>query len=240
MSRPFRTAAAYYRRYRPAYPPQLIARLAEAAGLDREARVLDLGCGPGSLAIPLAAHAGEVVAVDVEPEMIAELSHVSPPNVTAVQARAEDVNERWGSFRLATAGRAIHWFDAPLVLDNLSRITSTVALCADDSRDSEAETLALSLALELIDEPLSKDSKSTFRYADILPTSPFSNVEVVSVEVERTWTPDDLIGFAYSTSTASPERLGDRRAEFERRLREQAKSSYRELVSVDAVVGRRP
>jgi len=240
VSRPFRTAAAYYLRYRPAYPPELIERLAAATGIDREARVLDLGCGPGSLAIPLAAHAGEVVAVDVEPEMIAELSRAAPPNLTAVQARAEDVDERWGSFRLATAGRAMHWFDAPLVLDNLSRVTSTVALCADDSRDSEAETLALSLAVELIDEPTSKHAKPTVRYADILRTSPFSDVEVVSVEVERTWTPDELIGFAYSTSTASPERLGDRRAEFERRLRERAKSSYSELVSVDAVVGRRP
>ena len=143
MPRPFRTAAAYYVRYRPAYPPTLIARLAEATGLDRETRVLDLGCGPGSLAIPLAAHAGEVVAVDVEPEMISELSRSAPPNVTPVEARAEDVDEGWGSFRLATAGRAIHWFDASLVLDNLARVTSTVALCADDSRESEAQTLTL-------------------------------------------------------------------------------------------------
>ena len=240
MPRPFRTAAAYYVRYRPAYPPTLIARLAEATGLDRETRVLDLGCGPGSLAIPLAAHAGEVVAVDVEPEMISELSRSAPPNVTPVEARAEDVDEGWGSFRLATAGRAIHWFDASLVLDNLARITSTVALCADDSRESEAQTLALTLARELIDEEPRERSKPTFRYVDILPTSPFSEVEVVSVEVERTWTPDDLIGFAYSTSSASPDRLGDRRAEFERRIRQRAESFYRERVSVSAVVGRRP
>ncbi|HST18118.1 MAG TPA: class I SAM-dependent methyltransferase [Gaiellaceae bacterium] len=240
MSRPFRTAAAYYPRYRPGYPPELIARLAEAAGVDRQARVLDLGCGPGSLAIPLAAYAREVVAVDAEPEMIAELQRAAPANVTAVEGRAEDVDERWGSFRLATVGRAIHWFDAPLVLDNLARLTSTVALCADDSRDSVAQTLALSLARELIDEPPSERSKPGFRYEEILRSSPFSEVEIVSVEVERTWTADELIGFAYSTSSASVERLGDRRAEFERRLREQAKSSYRERVGVDAVIGRRP
>lgn len=202
--------------------------------------MLDLGCGPGSLAIPLAAYAGEVVAVDAEPEMIAELSRAAPANVTAVEARAENVDEGWGSFRLATAGRAIHWFDAPRVLDNLARVTSTVALCADDSRDSEAQTLALTLARDVIDEPPNDRLTPTFRYADILPASPFSEVEVIEVEVERTWTPDDLIGFACSTSSASPERLGDRRAEFERRLREQAESSYRERVSVSAVVGRRP
>ncbi len=108
--------------------------------------MLDLGCGPGSLAIPLAAYAGEVVAVDVEPEMIAELSRAAPPNVTPVEARAEEVDEGWGSFRLVTAGRSIHWFDAPRVLDNLARVTSTVALCGDDIRESEAQLLALELA----------------------------------------------------------------------------------------------
>jgi methylase of polypeptide subunit release factors len=66
----FRAAAPYYLRYRPAYPPELIARLADAAGVNESARVLDLGCGPGTVAIALASYAGEVVAVDVEPAMI--------------------------------------------------------------------------------------------------------------------------------------------------------------------------
>jgi hypothetical protein len=43
----------------------------------------------------------------------------------------------------------------------------------------------------------------------------------------------------YSTSAASPERLGEQQAEFERRLGQSVVSLYRERVSVDAVVGRR-
>jgi ubiquinone/menaquinone biosynthesis C-methylase UbiE len=237
VSRPFRTAAPYYLRYRPGYPPELIAKLAQVAGLDRESRVLDLGCGPGSLAIPLAAHAGEVVAVDAEPEMIAELSQSAPPNVTPVEDRAEDVDERFGLFRLATVGRAMHWFDTDRVLDNLSRITPMVALCADDSKDSEAQSLVLALAAELAEKPLPRGPAP--RYTDILSASPFSRVETISVEVERTWTADELIGFAYSTSMASPERLGERRAEFELRVREKIRREYRERVGVDAVIGRR-
>ncbi len=236
MRRPFRTAAPYYERYRPAYPSDLIARLAQATGVNRDARVLDLGCGPGSLANSLAEYAGEVVAVDVEPEMLVELRRVAPPNVTAIEASAESVDASWGSFRLVTAGRALHWFDAPLVLDRLAAITPVVALVGDDSRDSEAQTLTLAIAAELIEEPPIERPK--FRYTDILVTSPFSEVEVISVEVERTWTPDELIGMAYSTSVASPERLGANRAEFEARVRQELRACYRERVVVDAVVGR--
>lgn len=45
---------------------------------------------------------------------------------------------------------------------------------------------------------------------------------------------------AYSTSAASPERLGDNRPEFEARVRRELKPHYSERVIVDAVVGRRP
>jgi SAM-dependent methyltransferase len=238
VQRPFRTAASYYARYRPAYPPELIAQLVQATGVNRESRVLDLGSGPGSLAIPLAGYAGEVVAVDAEPEMIVELRAAAPPNVRAVNARAEDVDETWGPFRLSTAGRAIHWFDAQLVLERLAEITPAIALVADDSRDSEAQTRTFKIAAELIERPPIQRPK--FRYTNILASSAFSVVETLSVEAERTWTPDELIGMAYSTSQASPERLGQNRQEFERRVRQELKPHHHERVTIDAVIGRQP
>ena len=236
VNRPFRTAAPHYARYRPGYPPELIALLVDAAGVTRADRVLDLGCGPGSLAIPLARHAGEVVAVDAEPEMIAALGEAAPTNLRAVLARAEEVDESWGAFQLAVAGRSFHWFDAAVVLANLARITPAIALCADDHQDSHAQSLALKIANRFLDP--SPPRTPLRRYADILAHSAFSDVETISVEVERTWTADELIGFVYSTSSASPERLGGRRSEFEEQLRDEAGGTYSERVPVDAVIGR--
>jgi SAM-dependent methyltransferase len=238
MTRPFRTSAAYYADFRPAYPPELIAQVAAAAELDDLSRVLDLGTGPGTIAAPLAAYAGEVLAIDVEPEMVAEARRRTPPNVTVIQGRAEDVDQSWGSFRLVTAGRSFHWFDAPLVLNRLVAVTPVVALFGDNLEDWAAQRLVLAIASELIDEP--PIEWPTFRYADMLAASPFSAIDVISMDVERTWTPDTLIGLAYSTSAASPERLGERMPEFEARVRRELQPLYRERVGVDAVIGRRP
>jgi hypothetical protein len=64
-------------------------------------------------------------------------------------------------------------------------------------------------------------------------------VQHITVETERNWTVDQLIGFAYSTSFASLVRIGDRREEFEQELRRRLQPSYRERVTVDAFLGRR-
>jgi len=232
----FKGTAPYYARFRPRYPPELLDRLAERAGLDASSRVLDLGCGTGQIAVPLAAHSGEVVAVDPEPEMLAEIPDL--PNLRKVEARAEDVDESWGRFTLATIGRAFHWMDGPVVLERLARITPQLALVGDTLEESEAETSLLAVAREMFgDRPAMK--QPTVRYVPALERSPFSDVEVMTVVTERTWTIDQLIGFAYSTSFASLARVGDRREEFERNVRARLKPFYRERVTVDAVLGRR-
>ena len=47
----FRSAAEHYRKGRPPYAPALFERVAERIGLTRDRAVLDLGCGPGQLAL---------------------------------------------------------------------------------------------------------------------------------------------------------------------------------------------
>jgi hypothetical protein len=157
-------------------------------------------------------------------------------NVRTVEARAEDVDASWGLFRLATVGAALHWFDSALVLRNLAELTPAVALLGEPMR-GEAMTTLLAVSEELFGKrPEMRSGK--VRYDEALAESAFSEVEVLSVEVERTWTPDELIGLAYSTSFASAARVGDRREEFERELRARLEPHYRERVTVDACLGR--
>src|SRR5262245_44082685 len=67
----FAGAAEAYARYRPPYPRQMLDALLAEAGLGGGGVLLDLATGPGRIALDLAGNFDRVVAVDVEPEMIA-------------------------------------------------------------------------------------------------------------------------------------------------------------------------
>jgi SAM-dependent methyltransferase len=233
----FHGTAWYYARFRPGYPAELIARLAGAAGLGPTSRVLDLACGTGPIAVPLAAYAGEVVAVDVEPEMLDELRTSAPANVTCIQVSADELDESWGRFDLVTIGRALHWLGGAPFLDRLSPLTGQVALLGDKIEDSRAVTTVLEVAQRIAGERPTPPGRRV-RYAEALAGSAFDDVEDLSVVEERVWTKDSLVGLAYSTSYASRERLGDRREEFERALRAALEPRYVERVNVDALLGR--
>ena len=230
----FRGTASHYAQFRSRYPEELLRQLAEWAGLDGTGRLLDLGCGPGFLAVPLSAYVAEVIAVDPEPEMLAQME--ARPNVRGLVGRAEDVDESWGTFRLATIGRAFHWMDGPVVLERLARVTPQLALVGDRLEESDAQVTVRDIAEELFGErPAMK--QPNVRYEESLAGSAFSDVVELRVEVERTWTVDQLIGLAYSTSYGAPHRVGYRREEFERELRARLRPT-RERVSVYAVSGR--
>lgn len=65
-------SAAYYAKGRPQYSRALITTLAAEAGLDGLGRILDVGCGPGTLALELADRAEEVIGLDPDGDMLAE------------------------------------------------------------------------------------------------------------------------------------------------------------------------
>ncbi|MFI6733107.1 class I SAM-dependent methyltransferase [Nonomuraea sp. NPDC050451] len=64
----FGGAAPYYAKYRTDHEDRAIEHLARTFGPD--STVLDLGCGPGTVAIPLAPGVREVLAVDPDEEML--------------------------------------------------------------------------------------------------------------------------------------------------------------------------
>ncbi|MFH0173536.1 class I SAM-dependent methyltransferase [Streptomyces cacaoi] len=116
----FAGTAAHYRRGRLPYAPGLADVLAEALRLDGRGRLVDVGCGPGILALSLAHLFSEVVGVDPDGEMIAEARREAAGRGVAektrwVRARAEELPAGLGRFTVATFGQSFHWMDRELV-----------------------------------------------------------------------------------------------------------------------------
>jgi ubiquinone/menaquinone biosynthesis C-methylase UbiE len=116
----FAGAAPYYQRGRLPYAPGLVETLAEALRLDGRGRLLDVGCGPGTLALSLAHLFSEIVGVGPDSGMLAEATQLAnEAGVTQkakwIQARAEELPAGLGTFTVATFGQSFHWMDRDLV-----------------------------------------------------------------------------------------------------------------------------
>ena len=117
-----------YATYRPGFPASFYDRLGAIVRIDG-ARVLDLGTGPGVMALELAARGGMVTGVDISEGQIAVARRVGKARnlqdrLRFVLASAEHTGFASGSFELVTAGQCWHWFDGAAVMSEARRVLS--------------------------------------------------------------------------------------------------------------------
>src|SRR6478736_2101187 len=110
----FATTVALYEELRTPYPPCFFREAAQRLALDRRHALIDLGTGPGLLALGFAPYVGRLVGVDPEPAMLAAAkkaaAHASKA-ITLLESRAEALPSDVGQFDVVTIGRALHWMD---------------------------------------------------------------------------------------------------------------------------------
>ena len=113
-----------YDRYRPGYPPEIVAWLAREVGLAPSWRVADVGSGTGRLSA-LFLDAGLSTSC-VEPNAAmrraAERRFAGRPGFHSVDGRAEATGLPAGSIDLVAAGQAFHWFDPAAARREFARI----------------------------------------------------------------------------------------------------------------------
>ena len=114
----FGVAATAYAEHRPDYALAAVRWALEPAP---GPRVLDLGAGTGKLTGALAALGAEVVAVEPDPAMLAELRRTLP-EVRALPGRAEAIPLPDGSVDAVLAGHALHWFDMAVAGPEIARV----------------------------------------------------------------------------------------------------------------------
>ncbi|MFF2198147.1 class I SAM-dependent methyltransferase [Streptomyces sp. NPDC058157] len=114
----FGAAAVAYAEHRPDYARTAVAWALETAP---GPRVLDLGAGTGKLTGTLLASGADVVAVEPDPAMLAELRR-GLPAVRALAGGAEAIPLADGSVDAVLAGNAMHWFDMSVAGPEIARV----------------------------------------------------------------------------------------------------------------------
>ena len=118
LSSSFGGAASAYAEHRPDYAPAALRWAVEPApGL----RVIDLGAGTGKVTAGLVELGAEVVAVEPDPAMLAELRRALPA-LRAVAGSAEAIPLPDASADVVLAGNALHWFDMAVAGPEIARV----------------------------------------------------------------------------------------------------------------------
>lgn len=255
--RRFRAAAAHYLTGRPAYAADLFARVALLCGLGRDDAVLDLGCGPGQLALGFAPLVGAVTAIDPEPEMLqiaAAQAAAAGADIRVVAGSSYDIGPELGSFKLAAIGRAFHWMDRPDTLARLDRMITrdgAVALFSD-RHPAVHENRWRKVYDTLLDRYSAGDAARAQRkspdwqpHESVLLASPFRRLERISV-LERRRTPlQHIVDRMLSLSSVSHAQIGDRADRLAGDLQSgladfAADGIVDEVVESEALIARRP
>ncbi|MGH3603146.1 MAG: class I SAM-dependent methyltransferase [Pseudonocardiaceae bacterium] len=108
-------SAAHYVVGRVDYPADLIDALVAALGIDDFGRLLDVGCGPGSLTLLLAPHFAEAIGIDADIDMLAEAARLAEEkrihNVSWRHMRGEDLPADLSPVQVVTFAQSFHWMD---------------------------------------------------------------------------------------------------------------------------------
>jgi ubiquinone/menaquinone biosynthesis C-methylase UbiE len=257
----FASTAPFYARYRAGYPPELYTHLAERLRLDRTQRALDIGTGTGTLALEMAAHVREVVAIDPEPGMLHEARRLAAERgLTNIDWRRGHSGQlpqlNLGTFQIAVMGQSFHWTDRDDLLAELDGILlpgGAVVIVGGPPPGDTAPPPWAEIAAQIRARYLGHERRAgsgmyshpTETHQQILARSPFSRVETARWEHTVPRTRDDIVALQLSYSYSSPAQLGDSRAAFERDLgaaldRLEPSGAFLELVYTEVLIATRP
>ena len=103
---------------RPPYPAVFFRNVARRLRLGKEHELIDLGTGPGLLALGFAPYVGRIVGVDPERAMLAATRKAAADSskaITLIESKAEALPSDVGRFDVVTIGRALHWMDVDAI-----------------------------------------------------------------------------------------------------------------------------
>ena len=238
----------------------MINVLRENFTLNRKSRVLDLGSGTGQIALKLAPHVSEVIAIDPQEEMLQEGKRLAAARrlanirwLSGDSAALSSMAVQIGDIDCTVIARAFHWMNREQTLRDLYKIIRKdggIAVIVDSGPLDDPEIRWKEVTIQTVKLWLGKQRKAgtsgTYthplkRHHEILSESDFHGLKSVSINIERTWTVERIIGYLYSTSYTSLPVLGDKREPFEADLRKkltglEPTGRFKESVKVNIIM----
>lgn len=219
---------------------------AHELGLDRTQRLLDVGCGPGSLTLVLAPWFAETVGVDADPDMIIEAERLATETdlegVTFRRLLAEDLPADLGLFDVVSFAQSFHWLDRPRVATTARSMLRPGGVCAHVHATTHhgVDDLEVVDTLSYPVPPRDEITGLVRRYlgpvrragrrllpegtlsgeAEIFSAAGFTGprrFEIPGWDVVRST--DQIVAGVYSLSSATPHLFGTRQPAFESELR---------------------
>ncbi|HUC06199.1 MAG TPA: class I SAM-dependent methyltransferase [Acidimicrobiales bacterium] len=239
----FAGSARYYTQGRLPYPGGLADRFRSVADLGGRPRLLDVGCGPGTVALTLAGLFVEVIGIDPDHDMLEEAArrahHLGLTNTAWIEARAEELAPSLGPVRYATFAQSFHWMDRPQVaarVFDLLEPGGAFVHVNTEVADSPAppvlpHPLAPTAAVaDLVATYLGvhrRAGRGELRHGTpggegaVLAAAGYEPVQVVLVEGRRILerSVDDVVADVFSRSSSAPHLFGADLARFETDLR---------------------
>ena len=234
----YRGTARFYDEFRVGYPQSLLDDLRVRTQLTGAGRLLDIACGTGQIAFPLAASFAEVWALDQEPDAIdfarAKALRLGVDNVRWIAGRAEDLDAD-DSFDLVAIGNAFHRLPRRAIADLAMRTLVAgghlALLWSYPPWDGSTnwQRVLSDTVLRWTRKPASGEWVPSDRFyqapeqsdAEVVASAGFTIVGTFDFEIPYEWSVETLTGFMYSTSVLSQRALGPNVQAFEADLREQ-------------------
>ncbi|MET9398378.1 class I SAM-dependent methyltransferase [Kitasatospora sp. NPDC002965] len=259
--------AAYYADYRRGYPPPVLDALRTAFALDAHPAIgdlaLDLGCGTGQLALPLAAHVRTVIGMDPEPDMLRQARAAADRDgvhnalwLLGTDADVPALSALLPGRRplgVTVIGNAIHWMRPDELFRTLRPLTRPgggVAVIANGTpvwaQDTDWSRALRSVLEDHFGRPAATSCGTATddrdRYARALAAAGFADVGETVLDYEDALTPDQLLGTVYSAIPAPELPAPADRPAFAARLLaalpEPGDRGYPEQVRVSVLTGR--
>ena len=241
----FNETAANYAQFRRNCPAELVNLIKAEFNLNESDRILDLGAGTGQSFIPFASLVENIIAVEINPEMIAEgkkkLATQGIQNVEYINMAAENINRSLGLFDLSICGSSFHWMNKSAILEQLNLLLKpsggfVIFSTMEGVTGLWNSTIAIDIKVKRIIQKFlgpkrragqnkiySREKKN---FTDYLQESAFCNYYEKVIPIHFDQTIQEYIGLLFSTSFANRGILGQNAEKFEKEVRKCLASEF--------------